>query len=132
MQDVQRRGPIVLVAEDNRINQRVARAQLEKLGFEVEMVANGQEAVTAVTARSYALVLMDCQMPELDGFQATALIRAAELPGERIPIIAMTANALEGDREACLAAGMDDYVSKPITIARLQEVIERVLHTMQV
>jgi two-component system, sensor histidine kinase and response regulator len=123
----------LLVAEDNIINQKVAARMLEKLGYRVDVVANGQEALKALSHASYAVVFMDCQMPEMDGFAATAEIRtreaslASDAPSQRIPIIAMTANAMQGDREACLAAGMDDYISKPITINALRESLARVL-----
>jgi signal transduction histidine kinase/DNA-binding response OmpR family regulator len=109
----------ILVAEDNRINQQFARAMLEKAGHKVDIVDNGNKAVDAVRRTDYDLVLMDIQMPELGGLEATAQIR--ELPGDkaRIPIIAMTANAMAGFEKECLAAGMDDYVSKPVNHALL-------------
>jgi two-component system, sensor histidine kinase and response regulator len=112
----------VLLAEDNAINQRVALRMLEKLGIEAEIVQNGAEAVSAVEAGSYPLVFMDCQMPVMDGFQATAAIRALE-KGRGLPIVAMTAHAMQGDRERCLEAGMDDYMSKPISLAALEAVL---------
>jgi len=115
----------LLIAEDNPVNQKLVVAQLRKLGYQGVVVANGREALAAVETGQYALVLMDCQMPELDGFAATAAIRQREGNRRRLPIIAMTANAMQGDREACLAAGMDDYVSKPVKIGDLRAVIER-------
>lgn len=117
---------LILVAEDNPVNQKVALLQLKTLGFAAHAVANGKEAVDALVDGQYTLVLMDCQMPEMDGFQATLTIRKAEvLTGRRVPIIAMTANAMEGDRDKCIAAGMDDYISKPVDPKKLQEVLSR-------
>jgi len=122
-------GPLrgrVLLAEDNIVNQDVAKAMLAVLGLEVEVAGNGREAVERAAATSFDLILMDCQMPGVDGYQATAMIRSEERGTRaRIPIIAMTANALEGDRERCLAAGMDDYLAKPYTIANLRLTLER-------
>ena len=118
---------LVLVAEDNQINQRVAVGLLNKCGFQVEVAANGREAVEMYARGGYAAVFMDCQMPELDGYEATAEIRRLEAADRRIPIVAMTANTMTGDRERCLAAGMDDYIGKPIRRESLAGVIERVL-----
>ncbi len=114
----------VLVAEDNAINQKVATRMLERLGYQVDVVANGAEAVEAVGRGSYPVVLMDCQMPELDGYEATQRIRS-RYSDRPVWIIAMTANAMEGDRERCLAAGMDDYVAKPVQLETLRDVLER-------
>jgi two-component system, sensor histidine kinase and response regulator len=117
---------LILVAEDNMVNQKVALLQLKTLGFAAHAVANGKEAVDAVANGAYTLVLMDCQMPEMDGFQATTTIRKNEvMTGRRVPIIAMTANAMEGDRDRCIAAGMDDYISKPVDPKKLQDVLTR-------
>jgi CheY-like chemotaxis protein/HPt (histidine-containing phosphotransfer) domain-containing protein len=115
----------ILLAEDNEVNQKLAVAVLEKFGFRVEVVADGREAVRAVAGGGYDLILMDCQMPELDGYAAATEIRRRQNGGARIPIVAMTASVMQGERERCLAAGMDDYVTKPIDRRRLQEVLER-------
>lgn len=105
----------VLVAEDNVVNQRLVTLLLEQLGLKAHVVENGQQAVEAVTMHDYPVVLMDCHMPEMDGFTATKIIREREThTGRHIPIIAVTALAMVGDRERCIAAGMDDYISKPI------------------
>lgn len=119
----------ILLVEDNRTNQKLATMLLEKLGYRVQLAMNGREAVEAVDKGSYALVLMDCQMPEMDGFEATIAIREQEKnSGKHIPIVAMTANAMQGDKEKCLVAGMDDYISKPINSKQLQQVLENWLH----
>ena len=116
----------VLLAEDNLVNQKVASRMLEKLGCEVDLAANGREAVEAVAQNPYDLILMDCQMPEMDGFAATAAIRQGKAPQDRrIPIITMTANAMEGDHASCLAAGMDDYLSKPTQLEKLADMIHK-------
>ena len=114
----------VLLAEDNEINRTVAGALLSRRGFRTEIAADGREAVAMASAREYAAILMDCQMPELDGYEATRRIRELE-HGHHAPIIAMTAHAMPGDRERCLAAGMDDYLAKPVRVEALDRVIER-------
>jgi CheY-like chemotaxis protein len=118
----------VLLVDDNDTNLTTATYQLDRLGYRVETATNGREAVEAVarTDRYFDVVLMDCQMPELDGFAATRAIRDGEHPGgRRLPIVAMTANAIRGDRERCLEAGMDDYLPKPVRRDALREVLER-------
>ncbi len=115
----------ILLAEDNLVNQKVAVRMLERLGYRVDVVANGLEAVDAFTRRDYDVVFMDVQMPEMDGLEATRWIRR-KLPPERQPyVIAMTANAMEGDRDLCLNAGMDDYVSKPVRVDELVQALQR-------
>jgi PAS domain S-box-containing protein len=123
----QRRRMRVLVADDNATNQQVALRLLEKLGCRADAVADGQEAVRALEAVPYDIVFMDVQMPVMDGFEATQLIRSGptRVPNPRIPIVAMTAHAMKGDRERCLEAGMDDYISKPITPQALAAALDR-------
>jgi CheY-like chemotaxis protein len=117
----------LLLAEDNTVNQRVAVAMLNRLGYRTDVVANGREAVTALSRVPYDLVLMDCQMPEMDGYDATRAIRAegSAVLDRNLPIIAVTANVLKGDSERCLAAGMDDYLPKPIEAKALAAVLAR-------
>jgi CheY-like chemotaxis protein len=117
-------GIRVLVVEDNQVNQLVATGLLESLGCTVDVASDGIEAVERLTgSHEYAAVLMDCRMPRLDGFDATRQVRAQEPADRRVPIIAMTASALEGERERCLAAGMDDYLTKPVDPAELERVL---------
>jgi signal transduction histidine kinase/DNA-binding response OmpR family regulator len=123
----------VLVVEDNQVNARLAVRQLQRLGFAAETVGNGREAVDAQLRDGYDLIFMDVQMPVMDGYEASAEIRRHEIRSRRhVPIVAMTANALNEDRDACLAAGMDDYVSKPVSLANLRIVLDRWLPQREV
>jgi CheY-like chemotaxis protein len=115
----------VLVAEDNAVNHKVAQRHLQKLGLDADIVSNGLEALVALRGGQYDLVLMDCQMPEMDGYAATLQIRRGAAGNPQVPIIAMTANAMQGDKERCLEAGMDDYIAKPVRQKELVEVISR-------
>ncbi|MBW2175228.1 MAG: response regulator, partial [Deltaproteobacteria bacterium] len=122
----------VLVVEDNPVNQKVAATMLEKRGHRVVVASNGREALEALDKEHIDLILMDVQMPEMDGFEATELIRDREKGnGGHIPIVAMTAHAMKGDRERCLAAGMDNYMSKPIRAEDLFSIIEDLAHRSQ-
>jgi signal transduction histidine kinase len=114
----------VLLVEDNSINQKVALLMLRNLGYSADIASNGREAIDAVESQLYDLVLMDCQMPEMDGFEATQRIRLSAARGAHIPIIAMTANAFAEDREACLRSGMNDYLSKPVRALELGAKLE--------
>ncbi len=117
-------GKKILVAEDYFVNQEVTQDILELMDFTVEVAENGNEALELFKTNEYDAILMDIQMPELDGYDATRAIRKLE-NGKHIPIIALTANALSGDREKCLEAGMDDYISKPIEAVRLEEILKK-------
>ena len=121
----------ILLAEDNIVNQKVAVSILKKMGYRADTVANGLEAVASLETIPYDLVLMDCQMPEMDGYEATAVIRdkSSGVKNHDIPIIAMTANAMQGDREKCIESGMDDYVPKPVKAEALLAAIEKVILT---
>jgi signal transduction histidine kinase/DNA-binding response OmpR family regulator len=119
------RGVRILVVEDNQINQKVATRMLEHLGSRPDVAGDGLEAVDSIAAIPYDIVLMDCQMPDMDGYEATARVRKAEGTTRHTTIIAMTANAMKGDREKCLVAGMDDYISKPLNVTELLGVITR-------
>ena len=123
-------GPVakVLVAEDNPTSQKVVRLMLSKMGHEVDIVSDGRQAVDAVRKTRYDIVFMDCQMPDTDGFTATRLIRSGPQNGKRLPIVALTANALEGERDRCLSAGFDDYLAKPVGMAELKEKMNHWLH----
>ena len=121
----------ILIAEDNLVNQRVAIYMLEKQGHQVTGVMNGEEALAALEKENFELILMDVQMPKMDGFQTTRLIRAREMQTElHLPIIAMTAHAMKEDREKCLAVGMDDYIAKPLNVKHLSETISRVMNLL--
>lgn len=115
------------MAEDNIINQKVAQNILNKLGYKADVVADGLEAVQALELINYDIVFMDCQMPEMDGFTATAVIRGPEskVLNHAVPIIAMTANAMKGDREQCLDAGMNDYLAKPMKKSDVAEMLDK-------
>ncbi|MBV9267693.1 MAG: response regulator, partial [Acidobacteriaceae bacterium] len=115
----------ILLAEDNLINQKVALHMLRRLGFDVDVATNGRDAIDMFQLKNYDLILMDCQMPEMDGFEAASAIRELESPGNRIPIIAATANAFSEDQARCLSAGMDDHLPKPIAMESLNLLLQR-------
>jgi CheY-like chemotaxis protein len=122
----------ILVAEDNAVNQKVAKLQLRKLGLSADFVSDGRDVLRALRQTPYHVILMDCQMPQMDGFEATRLIRAEEAAGKAtwpvpVQVIAMTANAMQGDREVCLAAGMNGYISKPVALSDLIAVLSRLI-----
>jgi CheY-like chemotaxis protein len=115
-----------LVVEDNAVNQEMARAMLDMMGFHVVTASNGQEGVHAAAADpGLDLIFMDCQMPVMDGLSAARAIRAREDAGHRVPIVALTGNAMPGDREACVAAGMDDYLAKPFSLTALRAMVDK-------
>ena len=116
----------VLIADDINVNRLVALKQLEKLGLRADAVASGNEVLKALEMVPYDLILMDCRMPELDGYETTRLLRQNANPRIRdIIVVAMTANALSSDKEACLAAGMNDYISKPVSLTALEQMLSR-------
>jgi CheY-like chemotaxis protein len=120
-------GAHVLLVEDNRVSQRVAQHMLRRLGYDVAIADDGMQAIARLTRERFDLVLMDCQMPELDGWDATRVIRdqASAVLDHDVPVIAMTANAFSEDRERCLAAGMSDFLPKPVVLAELRRTLGR-------
>jgi CheY-like chemotaxis protein len=114
----------VLVAEDNAVNQLLVRRMFEKLGIRIDLAANGREAVQMASEFEYDIIFMDCSMPELDGYEATAILRQQQR-GRRIPIVAITANAMSEDRARCLEAGMDDHLTKPVRLEDIREALAR-------
>lgn len=115
----------VLVVEDNEVNQMVIKGMLAKLGFSYDLAKDGQEALDRMTETSYAMILMDCQMPVMDGYEATVKIRARESADYHIPIIALTAHAFNEESEKCHSVGMDDFLSKPISVDSLRAMLEK-------
>ena len=131
-QDLGARLPLrILLAEDNRVNQVVALHMLQRLGYQAAVANNGVEVLAAVHASTYDVILMDVQMPEMDGLEASRQIGRQWSPERRPQIIAMTANAMQGDREECLEAGMDGYLSKPVQLGDLRAALERVAETVR-
>jgi CheY-like chemotaxis protein/HPt (histidine-containing phosphotransfer) domain-containing protein len=124
-------GVRILIAEDNLVNRRLALAQLKQLGIQADAVSNGREALQVLERATYDLILMDGQMPELDGYLTTAEIRQREGKDQHTIIIALTADALSGDKERCLAVGMDDYLSKPVKTVKLHEMLRRWLPALE-
>jgi CheY-like chemotaxis protein len=122
----------VLVVDDNLVNRKVAQRQLERLGYLVDVVDGGKSALAAMSNALFPVVLMDCEMPEMDGYATTAEIRRRDSDRPHTTIIAMTAHALEGARERCLAAGMDDYIAKPVMLESLAAVLEVAFNQRQV
>ena len=117
---------MILVVDDNTSNQYVARVVLERFGYQTRIAENGQEAIKAAAQSDYQLILMDCRMPICDGYEATEAIRRMQArTGTRVPIVGVTACAMEGDRERCLAAGMDDYITKPLTLDDFRGLLKR-------
>ena len=116
----------ILLAEDNVVNQKLALRLLQQMGYRADLASNGVEAIECVARQPYDVVLMDVQMPEMDGLEASRRITAQWPVGVRPRIVAMTANAMQGDREECLAAGMDDYLTKPIRVDRLVDALSHV------
>ena len=124
--ELTKRGSLkILVAEDNPINQTIILRTLKKLGYRATGVANGREVLNALETFRFDLILMDCHMPELDGISATQEIRRLPSVDRGITIVALTANAMTGEREKCIAAGMDDYLSKPVTMAQLDRMLRK-------
>ena len=122
--EMAKRHPLrILLAEDNVVNQKLALRLLQQMGYRADLASNGVEAIQSIERQTYDVVLMDVQMPEMDGLEASRRITAQRKAGERPRIVAMTANAMQGDREECLAAGMDDYVTKPIRVDALVEAL---------
>jgi len=121
-----KRHPLrILLAEDNVVNQKLALRILQQMGYRADLASNGIEAIQSIERQTYDVVLMDVQMPEMDGLEATRQIASRWPPGERPRIVAMTANAMQGDREMCIAAGMDDYLTKPIRVDQLVEALDQ-------